>query len=224
MIVTIDGTSASGKSTTAIKVAKRLGFVYIDTGAMYRAVAFYCVEKNIKLNDKEKVGKISNEVDIKFIFKNEVNHIYLNGRDITELIRAEEVGRAASLIATYKTVRINLVKKQREMGNKGDVVCEGRDIGTVVFKNADVKIYMDADTKERARRRYTELGKEGDFNMIIQAVRERDEQDKTRQESPLKVPDGAVIIDTTNLSIKEEVERVIEVVKTRKKKIKESNR
>ncbi len=224
MIVTIDGTSASGKSTTAIKVAKRLGFVYIDTGAMYRAVAFYCVEKNIKLNDKEKVGKISNEVDIKFIFQNEVNHIYLNGRDITELIRAEEVGRAASLIATYKTVRINLVKKQREMGNKGDVVCEGRDIGTVVFKNADVKIYMDADTKERARRRYTELGKDGDFNMIMEAIRERDEQDKTRKESPLKVPDGAVIIDTTNLSIKEEVERVIEVVKTRKKKIKECNR
>ncbi|OYD14268.1 cytidylate kinase [candidate division WOR-3 bacterium JGI_Cruoil_03_44_89] len=213
MVVTIDGTSASGKSTAAKEVSKRLGFVYIDTGAMYRAVALYCIENGIDIRDRKAVTEASLEVDIRFEFKNDINHIFLNGGEVTDRIRTEEVGSAASTIATYNGVRVNLVEKQREMGRKGNVICEGRDIGTIVFKNADVKIYMDADLVVRARRRHRELGEIGDLRSIMEAIERRDKQDKTRDESPLKLPDGAVIIDTTHLSIEEEVKRVIEAIK-----------
>jgi cytidylate kinase len=216
MVVTIDGTSASGKSTTAKEVARRLGFIYIDTGAMYRAVALYCIENGTDIRDRKAVADAALKADIRFEFRNDVNHIFLNNRKITDLIRTEEVGSAASTIATYKDVRRNLVKKQREMGRKGNVVCEGRDIGTVVFNDADVKIYMDAALVERARRRRRELGETRDLQSVMKAIRKRDEQDKTREESPLRIPYGAVIIDTTHLSIKEEVEKVIEVIKNAK--------
>ncbi len=216
MVVTIDGTSASGKSTTARKVAERLGFIYIDTGAMYRAIALYCIENEIDINDRKKGTDVSRKVEMRFEMKNDINHIYLDDRDVTNLIRTEEVGGAASLIATYKGVRKNLVEKQREIGKEGDVVCEGRDIGTVVFKNAEVKIYMDASLEERAKRRYKELGNRGNIQSIVEAIKKRDKQDKTRKESPLKIPEGAFIIDTTNLSIEEEVEKVIEALRNAK--------
>lgn len=219
MIVTIDGTSASGKSTTAIKVAQKLGLVYIDTGAMYRAVAFSCIEQGVDLSDQKRAAEISYWIDIGFALVNGNNHVFLNGRDVTNLIRTEKVGKAASLIATYKGVRKNLVKKQRDMGKRGNVICEGRDIGTVVFKDADIKIYMDANIEERAKRRCKELGKKDDLDTILESVKKRDERDKTRKESPLKVPDGAILIDTTNLSIEEEVEKVIEIIRDYKEKI-----
>jgi len=216
MIVTIDGTSASGKSTTAKEVAKRLGFVYIDTGAMYRAVALYCIENGIDICDKNAVADASLKLDIRFELRNDLNRIFLNNREITHLIRTEEVGSTSSTIATYKEVRRNLVEKQREMGRKENVICEGRDIGTVVFKDADVKIYMDADIAERSRRRHRELGESGDIDSITKAIKKRDEQDKTREESPLRIPDDAVIIDTTCLSIEEEIEKVIEIIRNAK--------
>ncbi|MDO9575915.1 MAG: (d)CMP kinase [bacterium] len=218
MIVTIDGTSASGKSTTARKVAKELGFTYIDTGAMYRAVALYCIENRIDIHNQRTVADASIKVDIRFDIGNDVNHIFLNKREITDLIRTEKVGSTASTIATYKYVRRNLVEKQREMGRKGNVICEGRDIGTVVFKDADVKIYMDAAIIERARRRQGELEEIIDLQSITEAIKKRDEQDKTRAESPLKIPDDAVIIDTTHLSIEDEVKKVIEVIRQYDKK------
>lgn len=216
MIVTIDGTSASGKSTAAKEAARRLGFTYIDTGAMYRVVALYCIENGIGIHDRKAVADAALKANTRFEFRNDVNHIFLNNRKITDLIRTEEVGSAASTIATYKDVRRNLVKKQREMGRKGNVVCEGRDIGTVVFNDADVKIYMDAALAERARRRCKELGGIRDLRSVMKAIKERDEQDKTREESPLRIPYGAMIIDTTHLSIKETVEKVIEVIKNAK--------
>lgn len=223
MIVTIDGTSASGKSTTAKEVAKRLGFVYIDTGAMYRAVALYCLENGIAIHDKNAVADASSKLDIKFEFRNDINHIFLNKREITDLIRTEKVGSAASTIATYKYVRRNLVEKQREMGRKENVICEGRDIGTVVFKDADVKIYIDAELIERARRRQRELEGIIDLQSITEAIKKRDEQDKMRAESPLKIPDGAVLIDTTHLSIEDEVKKVIEVIENTMRKMKDGD-
>ncbi len=223
MIVTIDGTSASGKSTTAKEVAKRLGFVYIDTGAMYRAVALYCLENGIAIHDKNAVADVSSKLDIKFEFRNDINHIFLNKREITDLIRTEKVGCAASTIATYKYVRRNLVEKQREMGRKENVICEGRDIGTVVFKDADVKIYIDAELIERARRRQRELEGIIDLQSITEAIKKRDEQDKMRAESPLKIPDGAVLIDTTHLSIEDEVKKVIEVIENTMRKMKDGD-
>lgn len=223
MIVTIDGTSASGKSTTAKEVAKRLGFVYIDTGAMYRAVALYCLENGIAIHDKNAVANVSSKLDIKFELRNDINHIFLNKREITDLIRTEKVGSAASTIATYKYVRRNLVEKQREMGRKENVICEGRDIGTVVFKNADVKIYIDAELIERAGRRQRELEGIIDLQSITEAIKKRDEQDKMRAESPLKIPDGAVLIDTTHLSIEDEVKKVIEVIENTMRKMKDGD-
>ncbi len=213
MIVTIDGTSASGKSTTAIKAAERLNFTYIDTGAMYRAVALYCIEQSIDISDKKRVGQISANLDIRFNSIKGKTRVLLNEEDVTERIRTEEVGRFASLVATYKDVRKNLVNKQRQIGKAGNVICEGRDIGTVVFKDADIKIYMDAAPEERARRRHKELKEKGNFDEILLSLKNRDEQDKSRKESPLKVPEGAIIIDTTNLTIEEEVKKVIEIIK-----------
>jgi len=230
MIVTIDGTSASGKSTTAKEVARKLGFVYIDTGAMYRAVALYCIENRINIHDRKAVADVSRKINIRFEFGNDKNHIFLNGREVTNLIRTEEVGSVASTIATYKDVRSNLVEKQRKMGRKENIICEGRDIGTVVFKDADVKIYMDADLIERARRRQRELERTADLQSVfgeqfgeltaeplsrtvIESLKKRDEQDKMRAESPLKIPEDAVIIDTTHLSIEDEVEKVIEAIR-----------
>ena len=137
----------------------------------------------------------------------------MNNKKVTNLIRTEEVGSVASTIATYKYVRRNLVEKQREMGRKENVICEGRDIGTVVFKDADVKIYMDADLIERAQRRQRELERTADLQSVIESLKKRDEQDKMRVESPLKIPEDAVIIDTTHLSIEDEVEKVIEVIR-----------
>jgi len=210
MVVTIDGTAASGKSTTAKIVAKRLGFTYLDTGAMYRAVALYCIENEVNISDKTKIADISLKIDIRFELLNDINHIFMDGRDVTKAIRTEEIGGIASTIATYKAVRRNLVRKQRAMGEMEDLVCEGRDAGTVVFKDAQIKIYMDADLMKRAERRNKEHGEKGDFNSILETIRQRDRQDKTRKESPLIIPDGAVILDTTDLSIEEQVERVIE--------------
>jgi len=221
MIVTIDGTSASGKSTTAKEVARKLGFVYIDTGAMYRAVALYCIENRIDIHNRKAVADVSHKIDIRFEFGNDKNRlrraqpnrIFLNNREVTNLIRTEAAGSVASTIATYKDVRSNLVEKQRKMGRKENVICEGRDIGTVVFKDADIKIYMDADLIERARRRQKELGGTADLQSVIESLKKRDEQDKMRAESPLKIPEDAVIIDTTHLSIEDEVEKVIEVIR-----------
>jgi|GEM_PF-214886 len=238
MIVTIDGTSASGKSTTAKEVARKLGFVYIDTGAMYRAVALYCIENRIDIHNRKAVADVSHKIDIRFEFGNDKNRlrravrrahcraaqpnrIFLNNREVTNLIRTEAAGSVASTIATYKDVRSNLVEKQRKMGRKENVICEGRDIGTVVFKDADIKIYMDADLIERARRRQEELGGTADSQSVfgelsrtvIKSLKKRDEQDKTRAESPLKIPEDAVIIDTTHLSIEDEVKKVIEMIR-----------
>lgn len=226
MIVAIDGPAGSGKSTTARMVAQRLGFEYIDTGATYRAVALAVIRNNIDSKDKLAVEELSFRLDIEF----EDGKIFLNGENITQAIRNEEVGKIASLCSTYKKVRENMVALQRRLAFKGNikdrepfpqrnVVCEGRDIGTVVFPDADIKIYMDASLRERAKRRAKELAEKGIYKSLEQVERDlelRDLQDSRREHSPLCVPDGAIIIDTTNLSIEEEVEAVIKIIEDSK--------
>lgn len=229
MIITIDGTAGSGKSTTAKGVAKRLGFKYIDTGATYRTVALLAIKKGLR-TEKEIVD-LSKNIKINFDFVDGINHTYVNGKDITDEIRAEEVGKFASLISTYKGVRESLVKLQRELGRDSNVVCEGRDIGIVVFPDAEVKIYMTALLSERAKRREKEIEvahlcigrkeairrvRRPDATKIKKNLEARDLQDKTREHSPLKVPEGAFIIDTTNMSIEEEINKVIEIIEMTK--------
>ena len=216
MIVTIDGPAGSGKSTTAKLVAQKLGFKYLDTGATYRAVALAVIRNNIDPKDKHAVEHLSSNLDIGF----EEGKVFLDGEDITQAIRTEEVGRVASLCATYKGVRENMVALQRRLAQSYSVVCEGRDIGTVVFPEAEVKIYMDASLEMRANRRANELAEKGEqrsIKMIEIDLLSRDLQDSQREYSPLRIPDGAVIIDTTNLSIDEEVEAVIKVISNIKK-------
>ena len=218
MIITIDGTAGSGKSTTAREVAKRLGFKYIDTGATYRAVALlYLKNSQRSIVHSRQLIELSKKIKINFKFTNGINHTYVDGKDITDEIRTEKIGKFASLIATYKGVRESLVNLQRELGRNGNVVCEGRDIGTVVFPDAEIKIYMTASLVERAKRRKKEYSVPP--HNIKKDLKARDLQDKTREHSPLKVPEGAFVIDTTNMSIDEEVEKAIEIIKNAKCKM-----
>lgn len=217
-IVTIDGTAASGKSTTAREAAKRLGFKHVDTGAMYRAVAFLTNKKGINPANVKKIEQVTRNAKFEFKFVNGKNRILVNGKDLTKEIRNEQISKIASLIGTYKGVREILVAQQRALSKGTHAILEGRDTGTVVFKDADVKIYMDADINERARRRKRELEVKGikqAFKDIVVALRARDEQDSKREHSPLKIPDGAIIIDTTKLTIEEEINKVVEIIKSR---------
>lgn len=213
MIVTIDGPAGAGKSTTARLVAQRLGFKHIDTGATYRAVALAVIRNNINPKDESTVERLSLEVDIKF----DEGKVFLNGSDITQNIRDEEVGKIASFCSTYKGVRKNIVALQRKLAfeSSSNIVCEGRDMGTVVFPDAAIKVYLTASLEERAKRRVNELAEKGIYKPI-DAVRKdlelRDLQDSSREHSPLRVPDEAITVDTTNLSIEDEVEAVVKIV------------
>jgi len=210
IIITIDGTAASGKSTTAREVAKRLGFLYLDTGAMYRAVTLKVVRDGIDPDNVEKLSRMLKSTDI--VIDRE-NRIWLDGEDVTFQIRTPEIDRLVSVISAIPLVRERLVMIQRELGRDGGLVCEGRDIGTVVFPKAELKIYMDAKLSERTKRRKKELGHRGiDVNAddVRQVLSSRDEIDSTRTHSPLRIPGDAVIIDTSRLTIEGQVERVLE--------------
>ena len=221
MTIAIDGPSGAGKSTVARFLAKRLGYLYIDTGAMYRAVALKVKEKFIGLGDESILYQLASSLSIVFVPEGEETHVLCGGEDITEAIRLPEISRLASAISKKKGVREALVQKQREMGRGGGVVLEGRDIGTVVFPEADVKFYLDAETEERGRRRFNELVKKGvevDFKEILDEVMQRDHNDMHRVHSPLKKADDAVLIDSTHRSVEEVVEEMVCIVKEKLKK------
>ena len=219
-IIAIDGPASSGKSTTAKQVAKRLGFVYLDTGAMYRAITLKALRNGIDLEDEKNLAKIARESKLDLTDLDGKSKVYLDGEDVTELVRKPEINRAVSLVSVHRGVRAALVAKQKELGEKHDLVAEGRDTTTVVFPDAILKIYLDCDVKERVRRRMLELKGKGINTDVEEQEKElstRDKIDSQRDASPLKKDPEAVVVDTTDLSIEEQVEKVIRLYEKRKK-------
>jgi cytidylate kinase len=220
LTIAIDGPSGAGKSTVARLLAKRLGYVYIDTGAMYRSVAFRVKEKSISLKDESALNQLASSLHIAFVTEGEQTHVFCDGEDITSAIRTPEISRLASSISKQKGVRKALVQMQREMGKEGGVILEGRDIGTVVFPGADAKFYLDAESDERVRRRYDEMVEKGvkvDFKETEEELVQRDHNDMHRIHSPLKKADDALCIDSTHRSVEEVVEEMVRMVKAKVK-------
>jgi len=214
--IAIDGFSSTGKSTIAKQLAKQLGYVYVDTGAMYRAVTLYAMQQKIIDKDNFKIDKLVNDLDkinLKFIFNKEKGfaQMHLNGVNVEKEIRSMDVSRLVSKVATISEVRRKLVSQQQIMGKDKGVVMDGRDIGTVVFKDAELKLFMTASPEKRATRRYKELLDRGDdvnFEEILENVKYRDHIDSTREDSPLVKADDAVDFDNSNMGLEEQFERI----------------
>jgi len=228
LTIAIDGPSGAGKSTIGKALARRLGYLYIDTGAMYRAVALKVKgKKALVLGDESKLSALVSSLHITFVGKGKETAVFCNGKDVTKAIRSPEMSRLASDISRKKVVREALVRRQREMGTGGGVVLEGRDIGTVVFPDAEIKFYLDADTEERGRRRFKELVEKGmkvDFNDTLEEVRTRDHRDMNRAVSPLRKAEDAFFIDSTGRTVKEIVEEMVQRVMARQGKDETSHR
>jgi cytidylate kinase len=218
LIVTIDGPAASGKSTTARTVARRLGYKYLDTGAMYRAIGLKALKTGVSVEDEAAMAELARgtEVDVRTLSSG--TRVILDGVDVTDELRSPDVSAAASAVAALGTVRERMVEIQRNVGAEGGIVAEGRDIGSVVFPDAEVKIYLDADLTTRAERRKRELNGKGtpvELGKVERDIRSRDKSDSNRSHSPLVVPEGAVIVDTTHLTIEEQIEEVLREVRGR---------
>lgn len=213
-IVAIDGPAGAGKSTVAKNLAARLGFLYIDTGAMYRAVAYEALQRQVALDNEAALEEIAASVELDMQVEAGQNRIYLNGRDVSEEIRMPEVSAAASPVSAYAGVREHMVAKQRLLAKRGKVVLDGRDIGTVVLPEADCKIYLTASLDERARRRYKELrerGIEAELDSVRRDIEERDYRDMHRENSPLRRAEDAVLLDSTGMSIDEVMQKVMKL-------------
>ena len=211
MNVAIDGPAGAGKSTIAKLVAKNLGLIYVDTGAMYRAVALYLLESGIDVNDKAAVADKVKGADVDIKYENGIQNVYLNGVNVTGRLREEAVGNTASVTSAVPEVRAQIFSLQRGLCDRGGVIMDGRDIGTVVMPDADVKIFLTASSEVRANRRVKELqekGVEANFEEIKKDIEERDRRDMTREISPLKQADDAILVDTSDMTIEEVVEKI----------------
>ncbi len=211
-IITIDGPAGSGKSTVAKILAKRLGYTYLDTGAMYRAVALLVKEKGISLDDRSALKKICESIDIRFIQDEDEQKILLEDRDISKDIRTSEIDLLSSAVSAIKEVRDAMTALQRKIAQKGRIVAEGRDMGTVVFPNARIKFFLTASFETRAMRRYTERKDKGEdvsLEKIKEELAKRDAQDQSRSLAPLKPAKDAIIIDTTDMNIEEVVDKML---------------
>ncbi len=212
--IAIDGPAASGKSTTARRVAKRLNYTYIDTGAMYRAVTLQALREHTSVKDEDEVARIADKINLRFAKNDNKTVLFMNSENISDAIRTTEIDANISPVAANPKAREILVKKQQEMGKRGGVVLDGRDIGTVVFPDAELKIYMIAGVEERAVRRKKELEQKGvqiDLQKVVEDIRYRDEQDMNRNHGPLMKAPDAVEVDTTNLSIEAQVEKILDL-------------
>ncbi len=216
MKIAVDGPAGAGKSTIARLVAKQLGLRYVDTGAMYRAVTLAALRQGVDMDDEDALLRVATSMDLNIVFQGQRgNVIYLDGQDVTGLIRQTDVTANVSTVSTHKKVRDFIVALQDQIGRQGSVVMDGRDIGTVVMPDADWKIFLQATVEERARRRQQELQRKGvvvDIKDLQEQIRTRDHLDSTRENSPLRKAEDAIEIDTTSLSISEVVEKVLDLI------------
>ena len=213
--VAIDGPAGAGKSTIAKMVAKKLGFIYVDTGAMYRAMALHLLRKGIPATDSAAISAACEDADITIQYQNGEQVVLLNGENVNGLIRTEEVGNMASSSSTNGDVRKKLVSLQQRLAKTAEVIMDGRDIGTVVLPDANVKIYLTAGSDVRAKRRYDELTAKGetcDLQKIEKDIIERDERDMNREISPLRQADDAILVDSSYMTIEEVVEKIISLI------------
>ena len=216
--IAIDGPAGAGKSTIAKRLAKELGYIYVDTGAMYRAMAYYFLKNHISAEDENRIAAACEHVDITIRDQYVDQQVILSGENVNGVIRNEEVGNMASSTSVYPVERKKLVELQQQLAVKENVIMDGRDIGTVVLPNADVKIYLTASSKVRAKRRYDELTAKGeacDLDQIEQDIIDRDYRDMNRETSPLKQADDAVLLDSSDLDIDGVVEKMKEIIKSR---------
>ncbi len=212
MNVAIDGPAGAGKSTIAKAIAKKMGYVYVDTGAMYRAMGLYFLRAGISSDDEAKISSVVDDINVSIKYEDGAQHVILNGEDVTGLIRTEEVGNMASASSVYAPVRTKLVALQQELAKTTDVIMDGRDIGTVVLPDADVKVFLTASVECRAKRRYDELvakGENPDFDKIAKDIEERDYRDSHREISPLKQAEDAILVDSSDMTIEQVVDTII---------------
>ena len=210
--IAIDGPSAAGKSTISDIIANKLGYIHLDTGAMYRAVAYKALKENLEIDDEENIVKMINKMDLK---QTPDGKIFLDGEDVSEAIRTNEMSMGASNVSKLKNVRKALVAMQQKIAENGGYILDGRDIGTVVLTDAPVKIYMVASAEARANRRVMqnkEKGIEADYDLILEDINKRDYQDSHRENSPLKQADDAILIDTSDLTIDEVVDKIMVLI------------
>lgn len=212
--VAIDGPAGAGKSTIAKLVAKEKGYVYVDTGAMYRGLAIHFLENGIKAGETEKIVEACKSADVTIRYEEGQQQVYLNGKNITAKLREEAVGNMASKSSAIPAVRAKLLELQRELARKENVIMDGRDIGTCVLPNADVKVFLTASVETRAKRRYDELVEKGvacDLEEIARDIAERDERDSTREIAPLKQAEDAVLVDSSHMTIEEVVASIVKL-------------
>ncbi|MBQ6795189.1 MAG: (d)CMP kinase [Clostridia bacterium] len=220
MQIAIDGPAGAGKSTISKFVAAEMGFLYIDTGAMYRAIGYKVLENNISLEESEKIDTLAKESNVEIKISDHGQSIYLDGNDVTDKIRTPEVSMAASKVSAIGGVRKTLVELQRKIAGSNNVIMDGRDIGTVVLPDAEIKIFLTATAEDRAMRRYLELkekGMEVNYQDVLEDMQKRDYQDSHRAESPLKAADDATVIDTSGQTLGESVQVITDFIKSRTK-------
>ena len=218
MAIAIDGPSGAGKSSIAKALAKKLNIIYVDTGAIYRTVGLYVYRNGVESRDKDKIIAMLPEISVKLAYIDGAQHIFLNGEDVSGLIRTETISRYASDVSAIPEVRAFLLSLQRDMAKETSVIMDGRDIGTVVLPDAEVKIFMTASAEVRARRRYKELVEKGEcvvFEDVLAAIITRDTNDSTRATAPLKAADDAVILDNSEINAEETLNRVIDIIRSK---------
>lgn len=212
--IAVDGPAGAGKSTIAKSVARKLGIIYVDTGAMYRAMALFMIREGIDPEDYDMVSRRCVDADITIAYEGNEQFVYLNGENVNQYLRTEEVGNMASAVSSRPEVRRKLVELQQILASKTDCIMDGRDIGTCVLPDAQVKIYLTADSGVRAKRRYDELKAKGvdcDINKIKEDIEDRDYRDMHRENSPLRRAEDAVLVDSSNMTIEEVVELILEL-------------